>query len=75
MAGSGFRSTVRLAMSSPDMWTPIFIQNKENVKAALSTYIDYLRKFESALAAGDEEELHRLMLNANNIRAALTKPE
>jgi len=27
MAGSGFRSTVRLAKSSPEMWTPIFIQN------------------------------------------------
>ena len=31
MAGSGFASTVRLAKSSPAMWTPIFKQNKENV--------------------------------------------
>ncbi|MDB2494123.1 prephenate dehydrogenase, partial [Flavobacteriaceae bacterium] len=31
MAGSGFESTVRLAKSSPDMWTPIFEQNKDNV--------------------------------------------
>ena len=31
MAGSGFASTVRLAKSSPEMWTPIFKQNKENV--------------------------------------------
>ena len=31
MAGSGFESTVRLAKSSPDMWTPIFKQNKTNV--------------------------------------------
>ena len=30
MAGSGFESTVRLAKSSPAMWTPIFKQNKEN---------------------------------------------
>ena len=28
MAGSGFESTVRLAKSSPEMWTPIFRQNK-----------------------------------------------
>lgn len=28
MAGSGFESTVRLAKSSPAMWTPIFRQNK-----------------------------------------------
>jgi prephenate dehydrogenase len=31
MAGSGFESTVRLAKSSPEMWAPIFVQNKENV--------------------------------------------
>ncbi len=31
LAGSGFESTVRLAKSSPDMWAPIFEQNKENV--------------------------------------------
>jgi len=35
MAGSGFSSTVRLAKSSPDMWAPIFLENKENVLAAL----------------------------------------
>ena len=29
MAGSGFASTVRLAKSSPEMWTPIFKQNNE----------------------------------------------
>ena len=31
MAGSGFESTVRLAKSSPDMWTPIFKKNQENI--------------------------------------------
>ena len=29
LAGSGFASTVRLAKSSPEMWAPIFVQNKE----------------------------------------------
>ena len=29
MAGSGFASTVRLAKSSPEMWTPIFKQNND----------------------------------------------
>ena len=35
MAGSGFESTVRLAKSSPDMWTPIFKQNQENILEVL----------------------------------------
>ena len=44
MAGSGFRSTVRLAKSSPAMWTPIFLQNKENVLKSLTEYIKNLEK-------------------------------
>ncbi|MGB3465091.1 MAG: prephenate dehydrogenase [Cyclobacteriaceae bacterium] len=74
MAGSGFKSTVRLAMSSADMWTPIFLQNKENVKASLSEYIDYLQKFEKALISEDEKALHRMMSDASKIRKILNKP-
>ena len=36
MAGSGFESTVRLAKSSPKMWTPIFLQNKNNLVKAIN---------------------------------------
>ena len=35
MAGSGFESTVRLAKSSPAMWTPIFKLNKKQVVKTL----------------------------------------
>lgn len=71
MAGSGFKSTVRLAMSSADMWTPIFIQNKTNVKKALSQYITQLKEFEEALDNEDEQLLHNMMSRANNIKRAL----
>ena len=45
MAGSGFESTVRLAKSSPAMWTPISEQNKENIVEALDEYIGNLKQF------------------------------
>ena len=47
MAGSGFESTVRLAKSSPDMWTPIFEQNKANVIETLTEYIQNLNQFKA----------------------------
>ncbi|MEL6561676.1 MAG: prephenate dehydrogenase [Bacteroidota bacterium] len=75
MAGSGFQSTVRLAMSSADMWTPIFIQNKSNVKKALSQYITQLKEFEEALDQEDEQMLHQMMSRANNIKKALDKKQ
>ena len=44
-----FSSTVRLAKSHPEMWVPIFRQNKENVLDVLNEHISQLRKFKSAL--------------------------
>lgn len=71
MAGSGFESTVRLAKSSPDMWSPIFQQNRENVSAALGKYIDQLIQFKSYLDGGDTEKTYALMIKANEIRRVL----
>lgn len=42
MAGSGFASTVRLAKSAPGMWTPIFLDNKKLILAAMDEYIQQL---------------------------------
>ncbi|MEQ8474464.1 MAG: prephenate dehydrogenase [Marinoscillum sp.] len=38
LAGSGFASTVRLAKSSPEMWAPIFFENKKMVLEALENF-------------------------------------
>ena len=73
MAGSGFQSTVRLAMSSPEMWSPIFLQNSGYVLNALNEYIDHLSAFRDKLKEGDAEGMHELMLRANQIRRILKK--
>ena len=49
LSGGGFESTVRLAKSSPAMWAPIFMQNRENVLDVLNEHISQLRKFKSCL--------------------------
>jgi prephenate dehydrogenase len=53
MAGSGFASTVRLAKSSPAMWTPIFKQNKTNVIETLEEYIHNLQQFKELMEQDD----------------------
>ncbi|MCR9252954.1 MAG: prephenate dehydrogenase [bacterium] len=73
MAGSGFQSTVRLAMSSPEMWAPIFNQNSKNVKSALTEYIRYLQIFKEALEEHNSEKMLELMKEANDIRRVLKK--
>lgn len=71
LASSGFSSTVRLAKSHPEMWVPIFKQNKENVLDVLNEHISQLRKFKSALEKENYEYLEELISNANRIRGIL----
>lgn len=71
MAGSGFESTVRLAKSSPAMWTPIFDQNKENVIETLEEYIQNLQAFKKKLLDDDMDGIYREMEETNKIREIL----
>ena len=71
MAGSGFESTVRLAKSSPAMWTPIFKQNKKQVVKSLDEYILNLTKFKNLLENDNYEELYNEMQNTNRIKEIL----
>lgn len=71
MASGGFESTVRLAKSSPEMWTPIFKQNRENVLDVLNEHISQLRKFKSCLEKENYDYLIELIQNSNKIRRIL----
>ncbi|WP_215226332.1 prephenate dehydrogenase [Echinicola shivajiensis] len=67
MAGSGFASTVRLAKSSPEMWSPILQENKDNVLEALNGYIKNLTEFRDLLAYEQFEDLRKSMKKINQI--------
>ncbi len=71
MAGSGFASTVRLAKSSPEMWTPIFKENKENILEVLKEYITNLKDFEHLLKSDDYDQLFKQMKDTNAIKTIL----
>ena len=71
MAGSGFESTVRLAKSSPAMWTPIFKQNKENVIESLEEYIQNLTHFKNMMKNDDFDAIFNEMQNTNYIKDIL----
>lgn len=71
MAGSGFASTVRLAKSSPEMWTPIFKENKNNVIESLEEYITNLTHFRDMMKQDDFEGIYNEMKNTNYIKDIL----
>ena len=71
MAGSGFESTVRLAKSSPEMWTPIFKQNKDNVIETLEEYIHNLSDFKEMMKNDDFDGIYNAMKDTNYIKQIL----
>ena len=71
LASSGFSSTVRLAKSSPDMWVPIFRQNRDNLLDVLDEHINQLARFRSLLIKKDFEGFHQMIAQSNSIRKIL----
>ena len=71
MAGSGFESTVRLAKSSPEMWSSIFVENKKNIIESLDEYISNINNFKKLIEKSDQETLNYEMRRINGIKEIL----
>jgi len=73
LAGSGFESTVRLAKSSPSTWTPIFLQNKNNLVLAINEYISNLNQIKEMIEENNYSTLSSVLNNTNRIKQILIK--
>ncbi|MBO5903271.1 MAG: prephenate dehydrogenase [Tidjanibacter sp.] len=71
LASAGFESTVRLAKSAPETWTPIFLRNKYNVLDVLGEHIHQLQVLRKMIERDDAEGLTETMRHANSIRRIL----
>ncbi|HEX4876069.1 MAG TPA: prephenate dehydrogenase [Chitinophagaceae bacterium] len=71
MASAGFESTVRLAKSSPAMWVPIFLQNRENIVDVLDEHIAQLKKFRELIVQENKEGLRQVITEANKIKSII----
>lgn len=59
-AGS-YKDMTRVAWLNEDMWTEIFLENKDNLIYELDTIINYLKEYKDALTADDATTLHELL--------------
>lgn len=71
LAGSGFQTTVRLAKSHPEMWTPIITENAQNIHEVLNEYMKNLAVFKRAIQRHDQKKISTLIKRANRIRKVL----
>ena len=70
-AGSGFESTVRLAKSSPEMWSSIFKDNRENILEILNSYIENLKQFHLKIENENYNDLKNQMIQTNKLKKIL----
>ena len=68
LTASGFRDMTRLAAGDPAVWSAIFVQNRDNVLAALKMVQERLPKVASALTTSDATAIERLLADAKRIR-------
>lgn len=67
-AGSSFRDLTRVAASSADMWSDIFLDNAAQVDAAVTQFIAALEAFRRAITGGDAAQLRAQLLRARAAR-------
>lgn len=69
-AGS-FRDLTRVAKLNADMWTQLFMENADNIKAELDCIIGELTKYKQAIENNDEKELKLLLEEGTIIKESI----
>lgn len=71
LAGSGFESTVRLAKSSPSMWSSIFNENRQMVLDSISAYQLEIEKLKHFIANEEVDKVTQYLEEGRTIRKIL----
>lgn len=71
-AGS-FRDMTRVAKLNEDMWTELFLENKDALVSEIDTLIEELAIFARAIRHGDREALWQMLHNARTIKETIDK--
>jgi len=71
LAAGGFKDMSRIAKSSPDMWTDIFRQNKDNLLDSIDLFDEQMKKVRIMVENENYEELKEWMYKANSLHEIL----
>jgi len=71
LAAGGFTDMSRIAKSSPDMWTDIFRQNKDNLISSIDLFEDHMKKVRSMVENEEYDQLKKWMEKANTLHEIL----
>jgi len=69
--GKGFKSTTRIAASSPELWRDICILNRDNLLESVEVFRNNLERLSQYLRASDVESLEREFRKARALREGI----
>ena len=67
----GFRDATRVADINPDLWSDLFLSNRDNVIAEIENYQSQLERWKKAIVESDREALKEIMREAGPRRRML----
>jgi len=71
LSAGGFRDTTRIAAGNPQMWTDIFVTNRDRVLQTLNYFRGTLDELESAIRNTDRDKIYRILDHAGKTRREL----
>lgn len=71
LSGQGLRDTTRIASGSPELWSAIFQENREELQRALDDFDTLIGRFKSALHNEDWHSLSHLLSKGKSFRDGL----
>ncbi len=64
---TGFRDSTRIAAGSPELWTGIFLQNKDVILTLIESIVENLHEFRDKLQINDEIQIQQILAAAQKI--------
>ncbi len=74
LSAGSFRDMTRVAVINGEMWSEIFIDNKDNLISEIDRLIRDLTKYRDAIADEDRDALVELMNRSTEIKREISKP-
>ena len=71
LAAGGFNDMSRIAKSSPEMWTDVFRQNRNNLLDSIELYEEQLNLFKNMIKDEKYDEVYALIQKANTLHKIL----
>ncbi len=68
---AGFKDSTRIARSSSEIWTDIFLMNRQNLLLSIDDFINKINEFKTLLEKGDENALKAIITEISDKRRSI----